>query len=509
MTEGTFSKWWYVPLALLLGFVLYQPVKQIGAANSIAEAITLKNIPVRSFSELVTERDALYADVLPNGAPAGDPFAYYRFIQWSKQWEAEVSKFMEVHAREDQETLVLTQMLMASESIKGDVQQKYRAAFGGHRMLESSEAFWKTNSLEPPRAASDYARVWPSAFRAYWLGALIYGLGILPLWIKQRGMMVWYEVPRIVMASLTFFASWFVFPVRIDQTRQMKSALEFASGVIMFFCALGGAGGSLAKAQTAQGAQKDLGRLLDKKKRQQSPVTVTLSTSVVSELPSAISGSIFNAAPNLQTTLRVARDNGTYVSFAQWKGLDHLDPNANMGDWVVGAVGYTHSFFKRLTGTFEGSYMDSAPLSHSRGDTASVRGTFAYAMGDGGRGGTIFGAVRELWKTKTAGASKGTYGYLGYRRPVHLPPSLAVAPAEISGELRLDPGNIGRGASVGSAERFEFPLFVPFLLKPKSHWSLRPFVVVQGPIWKDASIKMDNRSWEVLGGATLAFSFRI
>jgi hypothetical protein len=149
--------------------------------------------------------------------------------------------------------------------------------------------------------------------------------------------------------------------------------------------------------------------------------------------------------------------------------------------------------------------MDSAPLQLSRGDTASVRGTLAYSMGDGGKDGTIFGTVRELWKTKTAGASKGTYGYLGYRRSVPFLPFPSASPAEISGELRLDPGNIGRGASVGLAGRFEFPLFPP----KKSRWSLRPFVATQGPIWKDVPLKTDNRSWEVFGGATLAFSFRI
>lgn len=503
MADSTVSRWWHVPLVVLLGFVLYQPVRQMGIADTIADVETVNSIPTLSFDELVKERNVLHNDALPNGVVSQNPSTYFNFIKRDWMWEAEVGKFTDLHPRWP-ETSKLNKMLLEEQQTRAGVNLKYVVAFGAYRMREASDEFRKSDSLERPRVSADYSRVWPLAIRAYWLGAIIYGLGILPLWIKQRGMKVWCEVPRMVVASLTFLVSWFVFPVRVDQTRQVKSALEFASGMVMLFFTLGGTGGTLAKAQTGSGVGKDLNSLLDKKKRKTS-LTATLSTGISSELPSAISGGIFNAAPNLQTTLKIANTNGTYFSFTQWKGLDHLDPNANLGDWVIGTVGATHKLFGKFTGTVEGSYMDSAPLQLSRGDTASVRSTLAYAMGDNGKDGAIFGTVRELWKTKVAGASKGTYGYVGYRRTIPFLPFFAPAShAEISGELRLDPGNIGRGASVGTAERLEFPL-----LPKKSSWSLRPFVGIQGPIWKDAPLKTDNRSWEVLGGATLAFSFRI
>lgn len=503
MEEARFSGWWFAPLIALLGLVFYQPARQISTAHRIADAATLNNVPNRSFDELVKERETIHNNALPNGVPAGDPVVYFRFFLQSKAWEREVGKFTEFLHPDEPEAITLEQMLSAEQQIKGDINQKYLAVFGGGRMRETSEAFQKVESFDEPRVAADYSLVWPAAEKAYILGMLIYGLGILPLWIKRRGMKIWCEIPRMVVASLMFAVSWFVFPIRVDQTKQVKGALEFACGVLMLFFSLGGAGGSLAKAQAGQGIGKDLSRLLDKKGKRKPTATATLSTGISSELPSVITGSIFDAAPNLQTTAKIAFDNGIYVSATQWRGLNHLDPNLNMSDWVIGTVGYTHRLPKFVV-TVEGSYMDSAPLERSRGDNASIRCTFAYPMGDNGKRGTVFGTVRELWKTKMAGASKGTYGYVGFRRPVPFLPFLTKAPAEASSELRLDPGNIGRGASTGFAGRFEFPL-----LPAKNRWSLRPFVGVQGPIWKDAPIKTDNRSWEVFGGATLAFSFRI
>ena len=323
----------------------------------------------------------------------------------------------------------------------------------------------------------------------------------LTLWNVQRGEKVWLEIPRITVASLFPGISLFIYPFRIDQTRQGKSAIEFACWLLMAFVSLVGAGaGSLAKAQTEALGSKFQKEETKKKKKRFSDGTMTLTTGISSELPSAITGSIFNQAPNLQTTFGVKLDNGLFASATNWHGLDHVSLNANLGDWLLGAVGYSHQVGK-LAVTTEGIYMEPAPFQMIRGDYGTVRGTVAYAFGDKGKYGTLAGTAREMWKANGKFVDHGTYGYVNYSRPT----KIAGTPISLvpSAELRIDPGNLGRGEAINFAGRLEIAL-------PKLHrWFLRPFIGTQGPVQKERPIGTDNRSWEVFGGFTFAIPARI
>ncbi|MGC9968912.1 MAG: hypothetical protein ABSC29_04275 [Minisyncoccia bacterium] len=503
--EKKLSRWWYLPPIMLLGLAFYRPAEQIVAANGIAEDLTLKSVPLDSFRQLFDERpQMLTEEVTPNGKPQKDPIAYYRFVAKRKTWELKAQKRLGLCHRSNEwsRDCATLQAMLEQEQVDQTlttVNAKYSEAFGLQEMQEAGKKFSMTRSIEPPTVPADYHRVWPEVRKAYWLAVLIYGLGILPIWITRRGMRVWYEIPRIVAASLTFFVSWFVYPIRLDQTRQARSALEFACGFLMLIFSFGTAAGSLAKAQTGGAfGGKSTSEEIKKKRRR---ATVVLSTSISSELPSAISGSIFNPAPNLQSSLTVRWDNGLYGSITQWKGLDHRDPNANLGDWLLGTAGYSRRF-SRMSVTAEGTYANPAPLSLVCGDYAIFRATVAFPLGEGGKQGTVLGTVREVLKFNKGFIDAGTYGYLGYNRDVKVP-GLPI-PVATSSELRFDPGNIGRGAAVVLAERVELPL-----LPKTKRLSLRPFIGAQGPLWRERPVRSDNRSWELFGGLSLAFSFRI
>lgn len=494
------SGWWYLPLLALLGLILYQPAKQICIANDIAEAATFKTVPAETFDQLFDEIRALRDMAMPHGNPSKDPADYCRFLERRNEWELKARKYIaENHYREPQHASALQVLIEGTQRDMSEYNQAYQNVFLLHQMQQVSDVYWKTHSLHPPEVSGDYANAWAAAKMAYLPIVLIWMCGLF-LWVHRSEMKLWYEVPRIVIASLAPIVSVFVYPVRIDQTRQVKSAMEFACGILMLIFSFGTAAGSLAKAQTGPLGGKSTNELT-KKKRERRRGTLTITTGISSELPSSISGSIFDAAPNLQTTVKVAMDSGWYSSVTWWKGMDHFDPNANMSDWLIGTAGYTRKLHA-ISVTAEGVYMNPAPLSVGLGDFATVRGTISYALGKNGRQGTIFGTAREMWKLAKGYTDRGAYGYIGYNRNVKVP--AVHTPVATSAEIRIDPGNMGRGEDIGFAARAELPIAIP-----KTHWILRPFIGTQGPIQKERPVKTDNRSWELFGGFQFAFAARI
>ena len=465
-------------------------------ANGIAEAKTLSAVPLESFEQLFDERAAMYNTALPYGRPQLNPIVYYEYIEKRGVWEAKARKYILVNKRSAQ-TDLLEGMVSNEFRRTASINQEYIGVFSINAMQAASDTFWKTHTIRPPETPADYTKAWPTMRNAYPSFVFIWACG-LALWEYRRGMKVRYEVPRIIIASLLPIISSIVYPVRLDKTRQVRSALEFACGVLMFIFSFGTAAGSLAKAQLGPFGGKSSTEETKKKKRHG---IATLLIGGNSQLPGSIGGSIFDGKPNLNVGLKLALDNGLYASVTQYHGLDHLDPDHNASDWIFTSAGYVRKF-GRTTVTVEGTHMNAVPFSILRGDYLSARAIASIALGKTGRFGSIYGSIREMWKfRKGMTPDTGIYGYFGHTRDAKVPH--VPVPIATSSELRFDPGNLGRGPAVGFAGR------LGFLLPKIKGWIVCPFIGTQGPIWKERPVKTDNRSWELFGGFTLAFSARI
>ena len=320
---------------------------------------------------------------------------------------------------------------------------EYQDSFGADKLLEVGNKFQKEHPFVPHDVPADYSRFWPAVWDRYWPTVLIWGIG-LALWNQRKGAKVWIETPRIALASLFPGISLIVYPFRIDQTRQDRSAIEFACGLIIAVVSfVGAAAGSLAKAQTGFGDKSKVEEIKKKRKRFFAG-TINFGVGYSSELPASYIGAIFNASPNVSTTVKLTLDNGFYIAATSWNGMDHPGLNANLGDWANGTVGYVRKF-GRTTLTGEAIYLDAAPLQRSRNDFFTVRSTIAYALGKDSRYGTLSGTARGLWENTAPTIVGGVYGYLGYTRNVRIPGTpISLAP---STELRIDPGGNLRTAA--------------------------------------------------------------
>lgn len=487
------SGWLYLPLITLLLVLGLRPVSEFRKARNVADEINTRNTPELSFNELNRERLQLMKTVFADGQPK-DPVAYFEYARAIKTWSKKYEKFDYLHHYDrPTEAANLQKMKVSLHSHMASQKAAYDSAFGEDLMRQTANKYWKEHDPYANQGAPvDYAAFWSACRTMYWPAVVIWGFGILPLWLTRRGMKVWYEIPRIIPASLTFFGSWVIYPTRLDQTRQAKSALEFACNLLIAFFSLGVAGGSIAKAQTGVLRIKAKTEQVEKRKRHG---TVTLTTGISSEMASGISGGIFTEHPSFQTNLRIAMNNGFYVFASQFMGLNDPDPSSDAGDWLLNGIGYTKAFGKYSIAS-EGSIMSAPAFSCLRGDYFVLRGTISKRLGKKGGSATLYGAVREVWKMTGKTADSGTYGYLGYNRGTNV----LWVPTVMTTELKLDPGNIGKGAAVTGLVHANFS--IPKVRKLRF---LRPFVEFRRPLWKEKP--QDPRSAELFGGFNFSFSF--
>ncbi len=483
--------WWlYLPLIALLGLVLYHPAKQMDVAMDVAAEKRTEDVPLESYQKLYDERMNFMTHVMRDEKPGGNPETLAEFAQWRISWRDRVNKYISAHPQDDN-IQVLLAFVVANNRL--EIHARYQETFGATVMQAASRKFELAHPVKIKNIPTDYSKVGP-AIQEIYMPCIFIWVCILSLYAHRNNLKMICEWPRIAVASLFPIASLVVYPIRLDKTRQARSALEFACGCLMLVFSFGTAAGSLAKAQTGPFGGKSTKEKSQKKKFFAG--TLTLTTGVSSELPAVMSGGIFDSKPNLQTTTKVALDNGFYGVVTLCKALDHVGMT-NFGDWLIGTMGYTKKF-GRTSLTVEGVYMDNPSITMVRGDYPTVRGTIARSLGKNGEQGTLSGTVRGMWKMTGKVIDGGPYGYVGYARSVKVPRTpISLAP---STELRIDPGNLGRGRHLGFAGKLEFVL-------PKFHrWFLRPFVGTQEPIVKERPIRTDNRSWEVFGGFTLAIA---
>lgn len=486
------SGWLYLPLIALLFTLGLQPLSEFRKARNTANEINTRNTPELSFDELDRERLQLMKAVFADGNPK-DPAAYFEYTRAIQVWAKKYEKFDYLHHYD--RSIEAANLQKMNESLYSHmISQKaaYDGTFGEDLMRRTADKFWKEHDREADNSIpADYTMFLSACRTAYWPAVMVWGLGILPLWLTRRGMKVWYEIPRIIPASLTFFGSWIIYPIRLDQTRQAKSSLEFACNLLIAFFSLGVAGGSVAKAQS--GAIRIKAKTEQVERRRHG--IITLTTGVSSEMAGGIAGGIFTEHPSLQTALRVSLNNGLYAFTSQFMGLNDLDPSSDAGDWLWNGIGYAKKFGKYSI-VSEGSIMNAPAFSCLRGDYFILRGTVSRSLGQKGSSGTVYGTVREVWKMTGNVADSGTYGYLGYNRGTNI---LGI-PTATTTELKLDPGNIGKSAAVIGLVHADFS--IPKVRKLKF---LKPFIEFRRPLWKESP--QDPRSAELFGGFNLSFSF--
>lgn len=244
----------YVPMWVMVLAFAAPPFEEWKEADNKATIANLADIPDATIADLKSEWELIHKEVRADGDPKR-PQAYFEFLVKRDAWDRKADKYIAQQKDYSQDynwviTRKTNQMAVTQELI-----QTYKAKFGGDvKWSEIAAAWHKDNPRKFPaprkQTPRDLTRFWEEFLIAYAKMAAVFMFGIFPLWTIRHGLKLWYECWwRIPIASATFFASWAVYPVRIDRTRQGQQAIQFACLAISAVVSLFGGGAQIAKAQ--------------------------------------------------------------------------------------------------------------------------------------------------------------------------------------------------------------------------------------------------------------------
>lgn len=245
-------KKWYIPLILLFitAFVPWmKEVKRVQEAEARAEISVMPRMGVVEIQKEINRLKYEFTEV-EKGNIKPDPLYYWRLLdgQQRVEWQVDIVRRIGSNA----EVAHYGRLVAMSSNLRsriGDVQRAYIAHFGGSKMADLAYIAPRT-FVKPEIPAVPNRRL--ELFLTSYLWSIIPMFFVFVLQLLTRNLMVWPEIPRLVLASAFYPIGLFVYPKGVRRAEQVKWAMQFvaqlASVAIGF---LGGGVANLVKAQTA------------------------------------------------------------------------------------------------------------------------------------------------------------------------------------------------------------------------------------------------------------------
>lgn len=243
---------WYLLLILSI-ITAFAPLVMEQNRVQKAEALAQTAIvPRLSATEIQTEIDRLRVEFrnIEDGRISDNPLSYWKLLddQSRVQWQIEVLRRL----GSDEEMDHYPRLGAMSSNLfnrLSSIQTSYNNKFGSRKM--ATLAMTVTRTFVPPIAPEIPNRRFELFLMGYaW--SIIPMLLVFVLRLFNLGLMIWVEIPRIIIASVLWPVSIFLYPRDIRRAEQIKVAMQFvanlASVTVGFF---GGGVVNMVKAQAS------------------------------------------------------------------------------------------------------------------------------------------------------------------------------------------------------------------------------------------------------------------
>ena len=217
---------WYVPLLILLATCFAPWLKEQKRVGALEDAYVLQTAPkyseAQAYAEFVWVKERIEewgkSERAERNIP-NDPKAYWEFLDRERHLREALGRLMR---ESDPRLAMVAEKWHSSISLRmpiGIIQYRFKQKFGDQIMLEARPRDWnKPKVFETPNSRLE-------KFGLGYLWSIPVMMLVFALRLRIKGLMIYPEIPKIVLAAIFWPAGLMVFPGDIRREEQMKKGL--------------------------------------------------------------------------------------------------------------------------------------------------------------------------------------------------------------------------------------------------------------------------------------------